>query len=82
MSSHGYLSSKADKNILEQHVPEIDPTTNALRTSDSAAASVLADAVAENSDGTSIDVHQLQVPEIYAVSLPFVLFYFILLLYW
>ncbi|ROT75769.1 putative zinc finger protein 91-like isoform X2 [Penaeus vannamei] len=63
MSSHGYLSSKATKH-LEQHVPEIDPTTNALRTSDSAAASVLADAVAENSDGTSIDVHQLQAPHI------------------
>ncbi|XP_063589840.1 zinc finger protein 568-like isoform X1 [Penaeus indicus] len=66
MSSHGYLSSKTDKNILEQHVPEIDPTTNSLRASDSAAATVLADAVAENNDGTSIDVHQLQVPEIYA----------------
>lgn len=75
MSSHGYLSSKTDKNVLEQHVPEIDPTANALRTGDSATATVLADAVTENNDGTSIDVHHLQVPEIYAVSSTFFFLY-------
>lgn len=69
MSSHGFLSSKVDKNILEQHVTNDEVSDTPQEQCESGMSSNVTEATTDNSDGTSIDVHQLPVSDIYSVSI-------------
>ncbi|XP_042237882.1 zinc finger protein 585A-like isoform X2 [Homarus americanus] len=66
MSSHGYLASKVDKNILEQQVTDAESANIPQEQSESGISSRLTEATTNNNDRTSIDVHQLPVSEIYS----------------
>nr|XP_045611228.1 GDNF-inducible zinc finger protein 1-like isoform X1 [Procambarus clarkii] len=66
MSSHGFLASKVDKNILEQHVTQADSANTQHEQNESVVTARLTEVSTDNSDGTSIDVHQLPVSEIYS----------------
>lgn len=65
MSSHGFVASKVDKNILEQHVTDVDGN-NTLHEQSESGITRLTESTTQNADGTSIDVHQLPVSEIYS----------------
>ncbi|XP_071523246.1 uncharacterized protein [Panulirus ornatus] len=66
MSSHGFLASKVDKNILEQHVTSDEVPDAPQEQGESGISSSVTEATTDNSDGTSIDVHQLPVSDIYS----------------
>ncbi|KAK3874958.1 hypothetical protein Pcinc_020147 [Petrolisthes cinctipes] len=72
MSSHGILTSKADKNLLLEHMSgsegaNITQQQQQQRQQQANISSRLSQVTSDNNtDGTSIDVHQLSGPEIYS----------------
>lgn len=69
MISHGFLASKVDKYILEQHVAHVKACNAQQKEGQLVVTSRLTDAAASNEDETSIDVQQLPVSEVYSVSI-------------
>ncbi|KAK4310137.1 hypothetical protein Pmani_018276 [Petrolisthes manimaculis] len=75
MSSHGILTSKADRNILtEQHmsgseganITQQQQQQQHQQQQDNISSRLAHQVTSDNTDGTSIDVHQLPGPEIYS----------------
>lgn len=69
MSSHGIVSSKAEKTSAEREDEVAEAVTIAVPESSEGDCPPGITEVTSNSDGTSIDVHQLPVSDIYTVSM-------------
>lgn len=69
MSSHGIVGTQTEKTTIERQDEVTEAVTIAAAESIEAECPSGLTEVTSNSDGTSIDVHQLPVSDIYTVSI-------------